>query len=140
MQGGFVDEIAVNVFAMLAQTLTVIRGHDDQRVVEPAVITQCGDQPADELVRPRHLAVVRTIRVLDGVAPRRLVRVVRIVKMNPGEKPRLPLEPSNGFFGDDIAPLLDRIQKARIVFTDFEAIRIMAEAAGETGLPRQHDG
>ena len=54
----FVYEVAVHVFAVLAQCFAVIRRHDDEGVVQLARLPQGRDDPPHQLVAPRNLTIV----------------------------------------------------------------------------------
>src|SRR3954451_3110984 len=73
-KGRFIDEIAVDVLAVLAERFSMIGCDDDHGRVQYASIVQRTDQPADQIITPRHLAVVWTSRVARGVWLRRRIR------------------------------------------------------------------
>ena len=89
-----------------------------------------GVEPAHELVRPRDLPVVRTPGVLRGVGLRRLVRIVRIVKVNPREPPLVAglAKPRDRLRRRLVAALLDGVQETRIVLADLEPDRSTARS------------
>ena len=142
VQRGFVHEVAVNALAVIAESFAVIRRHDDERPIGDTGVGQRRQQPADELVRPRDFPVVRPIGVLDGVAPRRLVRIVRIVQVHPRKEPlrRVRPDPRHRVRGRGVAASLNGVEKPRIVFGDVESIGERIETALQTRSPREHDG
>ena len=85
-QRRLVDEIAVHVFAVLAQRLAVIGRDNHQCAIERAALAQGADQTADELVGPGDRPVVRPAGVLRRVGFRRQVGRVRIVEVDPGKE------------------------------------------------------
>ena len=141
MEGGFVDEEPVHRLAVLVEPFAVVGGHDEQRVVAPPCLGEHRVEPAHQIVGPGHLAVVEPAGVARRVRFRRLVRIVRIVEVNPREAPlRSGLaEPRRGFGHRRVAALLDRIEEPRVVVANLEPVGVGVEPAAESGLLRQHD-
>src|SRR5262249_42332346 len=81
-----VKEHAVTLFAMLSECLSVI-GHDgDDRVLVQTAASQKRQELAHRRVRVSNLTVVRLGSITTLIGFRRIVRVVRVVNMNPDEE------------------------------------------------------
>ena len=81
--GRVVDEVAVEPLAVLAQSLAVVGGEDEDRVVQYAAAFQAFAQQADEGVGVGHLCVVGAVGILGPVGFRRRVGVVRLEQVDP---------------------------------------------------------
>src|SRR5271170_6976458 len=93
MHRGVVDEETVLILAMLPEGLAVIAEGDDQRRIVEAVLFEPSHQVAEFVIGVGNLAIVGVIAVLRPVRFRRIVRTMRIVKMQPEKK-----RPSWSFF------------------------------------------
>jgi hypothetical protein len=94
-----VDEQAVLLLAMIAESFAVIRHQHDRRTVVELMRLQVLHQAADDFVAVRDLAVVGRVR---REACRRCVRLVRLVEMEKQKRARRAdgVEPVFGdFFG-----------------------------------------
>jgi hypothetical protein len=75
VQGTLINEVTMIGFAMVAQTLAVVRNKDDERPIPPAAFLQRLLKPAHQLIHLRKLRIVG----------RRAIRLVHIEKMHKHE-------------------------------------------------------
>ena len=132
----------MDCLVVLSEPFAMVRGHDEEGVLSQAEALQGPVEPPDQLVGPRHFAVVRASGVPGGIRLRRLVRIVGIVEVDPGEYAAvvLGLEPRHRLPHRLVAALLDRVQEAGIVRAGVEMVGVGVEAALEARLGRDHDG
>ena len=100
-----VQQVGVRQLVVLAHALAVVGRQHDQRAVVEAVALQPVEQRAEALVGVGDLAVVRPVREELVVGHRRVVRLVRVVVVDPQEE-RLALLRL-------VQPLEDRLVDAR---------------------------
>jgi hypothetical protein len=144
-QRRLVDEEPVQRLPVVAQAFSVVGGHDEHGLVPEAEAREGGVEPAEELVRPGHLAVVGALGVPGGVGLGRLVGVVGIVEVQPEEEPpRRPqrrlrlLEPGHGLGRRAVAPLLDGVQELSFPAAPCELVGVDVEAAVQAGRGIEH--
>ena len=89
-QRDVVDEEAVLLFLVLAERLAVIGGDHHQRAVGNTERGQPRQEPPEDLIRVRDLAVVWGLGVTGLVRRRSRVRRVRVVEVDPGEERPAP--------------------------------------------------
>ena len=114
----------------------MIRRERHQRLVADPEAYQRRLEAADELIRPGHFAVVGPVREPRCIRLGRFVRGVRIVEVDPHERPRssVALEPRNCVTRRGIAAFFEDVEKARFVGrirAEVELIGKMVEAAGQ---------
>jgi hypothetical protein len=73
--------------AVLPESLTVIRGHDEQGVVPNTGFGECGVESSYQLIRPGNLTVVGSTAISGGVGLGRIIGIVRVIKVQPKEGP-----------------------------------------------------
>ncbi len=141
VQRRLIGEEAVQALLVLAEPFAVVGEDDERRVVAEPERAERVLEAAEELVGPRHLAVVGTPCVAGGVGLGRLVGIVRLVEVKPEEDSlaRLAVEPRDGLRDRGLAPLLDGVQELRVAARALEAIGVDVEAAVEAGLRVEHD-
>ena len=99
-QRGVVDEDAVGLLAVLAQSLAMVRGHEDEGARRPALRLQEPQQPAELRVHEGDLAVVGAAGEPRREVRRRLVGRVGVEVVDPeeprGRRPRFQPRPGRG--------------------------------------------
>src|SRR5229473_6392542 len=91
MQGRFVDKETVRFLAMLAESFAVVAGDNDQRPVIYSFGFQIGDDASYLRIHEGNSTIVRMAAIFLQIRRRRVVRMVRVVKMDPQEEGLLPL-------------------------------------------------
>ena len=133
----FVDEEPVRALAVVAQALSMIAKHDDDRAVEQLFrLEECAD-PRDLRVDERDLAQVRSIGKSCSVRLGRRVRRVRIIEMHPAEESqRLDrLEPCERAVGHFVRGPLDFAERRRLELAQVE-IPVRSDRAPEDVVRR----
>ena len=83
MNGRVVNKESVLIFAMLAEGFAMIAEHDDQRRIIKTILLEPRDQTAEFMVGISDLAVVEMAAIFAAKRLGRIVRAVRVVKMEP---------------------------------------------------------
>ena len=83
-----VDEVAMEVLAVIAEALSVVARDDQERPLEQVPAFQHLAQPPDQAVRVRNLRVVWPLRIPRRIGLGRLVGIVRLEEMQPQEEGR----------------------------------------------------
>ena len=103
MDGLVIEKDSVGLFAVIAQAFAMV-GHDRKHcAIIKSARAQGGKQLADDRIRVGDLAIVGIFRETLFVGRRWIVRIVRVIEMNPQEK----------------WPLLVRIQPGESTIDDF---------------------
>ncbi len=131
VQSFVVQKHAMRVLAMRAQRLAMIRHHRDQGFVIKPVLAQRVQQVADTGVRVSDLAVVRLRREPFLIGRRWIIRVVRVIQVNP-EKDRFVsrmAKPSQGMAHHHVRASLHRLVAVRSVAAKMKARVVHVEPA-----------
>ena len=127
---------------VLAESFTMIRRHDEQRLCLQAETIERLIQLTDERIGVCDLAVVRPVAIARRIGLGRFVRIVRLVQVNPQPDTiarALTFEPCKRRAQRVGAGLLQRVQLAcALGFRKLVVVPI--ESASEASAPLQHDG
>src|SRR6202166_644670 len=80
-----VEENAVSVFVMLAESFSVISHDNNHCSLIPSLFLEVSEEVTQCRIRVGNFSVVGPVLVNFGVRRRRLVRIVRIVEVHPNE-------------------------------------------------------
>jgi hypothetical protein len=135
-----VDEESVRALAVIAETLAVIADGDDHGSIQQAARVEKASDPADLRVDERDLAEVRPAGESVSVRFGRVVRRVRIVKVNPTEEAGRSngLEPRQRVIRDVISRPLHLAQRRRVVLRQIEIIKVGIEALRDSPRSIEH--
>lgn len=142
-RGGLVDEEAVAALAVLIEGFAVIADDRNHRLVEQPVAFQEIDDARDLRVHERDFRVVGMVRVARFERFRGVVRLVRIVEVQPAEEPLVLdlLEPRQRLVHDLVARPLNVAQaEPALGLRQVEVVDIGLEALVETPLAVEHVG
>ena len=131
MESLVVQKHAMRVLAMCAQRLAMIRHHRDQGFVIKPVLAQRVQQVADAGVRVSNLAIVRLRREPFLKGRRWIIRVVRVIQVNP-EKGRFVsrmAKPAQGMAHHHVSASLHRFVAVRSAAAKMKARIIHVEPA-----------
>src|SRR5260221_8172704 len=80
-----VEENAVSVFVMLAESFSVIPHDNDHCSLIPALLLEVSKEVTQRRIRVGNFSVVEPVLVNFGIRRRRLVRIVWIVEVHPNK-------------------------------------------------------
>ena len=143
VDGRVVDEVPVESLAVLPESLAVVGGQNEHRVVQHAAALQALAQHADERVRVGHLGVVGTVGILRPVGLGRRIGVVRLEQVDPQEEGDVPglVEPGQGML-DRVRPLVLHLADVDggLVRVELEVVAVVIEAAADSPARIQDEG
>ena len=141
--GGVVDEVAVELLAVVAEALAVVRGQNHQRSIKICTLFQGFAEVADQGVGVGDLALVGAPAILRRKRLRRRVGIVRVVEVEPQKERRglvALVEPAHGFGDGLIARTLHRTEVRILEFTEIEVVEVAVETAPDPPPRVEHEG
>ena len=130
---GLIEQIAMLLLAMLAETFAVIAGeHDRDRTVH--LLLKRGSESSELSIHERNLAVVRLFRIAAAKRFRRRVGIVRIVVVDP-EKERLRRRPLQ-----KVDRAIRRLLRGPFGTSARQLVIVNIESSRQSEAPRQGEG
>src|SRR5207244_3496561 len=81
-----ISEESVLVLSVFAERFAVVAEHNNEAVIVELTVLQPTDQSPQLMISVSDLSVIQVLLILPTIRFRRIVRTVRVVKMQPKEK------------------------------------------------------
>ncbi len=135
-----INKKPMGAFLMFTQALSMITRQHQKSIVQKTAVFQKFPKAPQLGISESDFAQIGPVRIHLIIRRRRVVRGVRIKKVNPGEK--FPVlfffQPGQGFIHDLVARALHITQRNGFIFTEIETIEIMIKALVQPPLGIQH--